>query len=281
MTQKIEVESWEAFEAKVAELDKKQRETRGLQPDLLFRGQADSAWSLTTTLQRKMENCHIQTMSFRKYYRAVYILQNELQAFTEREWPLPGWNKVDKWSMEYDFSHCQPALWTTIYSYFSYLRHHGFPSPLLDWSRSQYIAAYFAFSAKTPADRVSIYVLSKAKRGLGSSNKPCVIDFGPNVKTHRRHFIQQSEYTMCMVYKTDTNPNEWYFADHELPFAREETLNGEPLNFSVHKFDIPASERTKVLKMLNKHNINAFTLFGSEESLMQTLAMREFDFGAM
>ena len=27
-----------------------------------------------------------------------------------------------------------------------YLRQYGFPSPLLDWSKSSYIAAYFAFS---------------------------------------------------------------------------------------------------------------------------------------
>jgi hypothetical protein len=38
---------------------------------------------------------------------------------------------------------------------------------------------------------------------------------------------------------------------------------------------IPAAERVKVLKELNDYNVNSFSLFGSEESLMDTLAARE------
>jgi hypothetical protein len=36
----------------------------------------------------------------------------------------------------------------------------------------------------------------------------------------------------------------------------------------------------KVLKMLDKYNLNAFSLFESEESLMETLAVREMEFTA-
>ena len=42
------------------------------------------------------------------------------------------------------------------------------------------------------------------------------------------------------------------------------------------KYTIPATERTKVLRILDEHNLNAFSLFGSEESMMETLATREF-----
>jgi hypothetical protein len=39
------------------------------------------------------------------------------------------------------------------YKYFVCLRHYGFPSPLLDWSRSPYFAALFAFSGATQNSR--------------------------------------------------------------------------------------------------------------------------------
>jgi len=43
------------------------------------------------------------------------------------------------------------------------------------------------------------------------------------------------------------------------------------------KFVIPVSERKKVLEYLNCFNIKSFSLFGSEESLMESLAIQEFD----
>jgi hypothetical protein len=43
------------------------------------------------------------------------------------------------------------------------------------------------------------------------------------------------------------------------------------------KIVIPPSERTKVLSLLDRFNVNAYSLFGSDESLMETLAVREVD----
>jgi len=42
------------------------------------------------------------------------------------------------------------------------------------------------------------------------------------------------------------------------------------------KFDIPVTERNKVIKRLDAFNLNASSLFGSEDSLMETLATRRF-----
>ena len=39
------------------------------------------------------------------------------------------------------------------------------------------------------------------------------------------------------------------------------------------------SERTKVLRMLDDHNINAYSLFDSAEALLETLALRRLLFG--
>jgi hypothetical protein len=43
------------------------------------------------------------------------------------------------------------------------------------------------------------------------------------------------------------------------------------------KMSIPASERLKVLRFCEKVNLNDFTLFDSEEALLEQLAMKVFD----
>ena len=95
---------------------------------------------------------------------------------------------------------------------------------------------------------------------------PEIKGLGPYVRSHRRHFQQQSEYTICTIRRD----GEHAYARHEDAFAGNKEDQDE-----LWKFDIPATEREKVLKRLEQYNIHAFSLFGSEESLMEALAFRE------
>jgi hypothetical protein len=92
---------------------------------------------------------------------------------------------------------------------------------------------------------------------------------GPIVKTHRRHFRQQSRYTVCGEFITKSG---WYFAQHQDVFDRD-----VPKQDLTWKIIIPASERITVLAALTSMNINAFSLFDSEESLMEMLAVEHID----
>ena len=61
----------------------------------------------------------------------------------------------------------------------------------------------------------------------------------------------------------------WRFEPYDTVFDRDHSQQG-----LCWKFTIPASEQIKVLTLLDEFNVNSFSLFGSEESLMETLAVR-------
>jgi hypothetical protein len=78
---------------------------------------------------------------------------------------------------------------------------------------------------------------------------------------------------MCAIFdEVDKQPSEWRFAKHEGVFQR-----GAPHQDFLWKFNLAWTERLKVLKLLDDYNLNAFSLFESDESLMETLAVRAMD----
>lgn len=191
----------------------------------------------------------------------------QIESFTDQRWPIPTIAQHRDWLCKQTafglFELCA-------YEYMVHLRHHGFPSPLLDWSQSPYIAAFFAFNdAKLSVERVAVYAyLEYAGSGkLGSRQRASIHTRGPYVSTHRRHFLQRSEYTVCVLNTSDA----WRYAPHDEVLSDNE--EGQDI---IWKFTMPSTERLHALKLLDRFNLNAYSLFGSEESLMQTVALRTF-----
>lgn len=114
--------------------------------------------------------------------------------------------------------------------------------------------------------RVAVFVLCARPFTVHGNRMPVVVRYGPHVRTHRRHILQQSDYTLCFNF------------DDECRFERYDNVfdDGPTQQGICRKFTIPASERRKVLTLLDEANVNAYSLFGSEESLMETFTMREF-----
>jgi len=257
-------DTWEQFETLLDQLRRtrlKTIETRGGGVSkFLFRGQGNDAWRLLTTLDRAPNG----PWSLSKYFRLVSVARPQIETFTQHRWEIKDWPELSKWAAEYDNLKSKQFPG---YDYLVYLRHHGFPSPLLDWTRSPYVAAYFAFAAPE-AERVAIYVywedLGHGK--AGSSKEPQIVSFGPYVRSHSRHFLQQSEYTIGAQYQEE----QWWYTSHEEVFA-----SGPTTHDRLWKCPVPASERLKVLEVLDSHNLNEFSLFQTEESLLRTIAIRE------
>ena len=262
----IKADSWEDFEQKL----KKLRTENGTESSpLLFRGQGNSTWPLTTTLDRYTKN----GMTLLSYYNLITgSIGPEVQTFSGVDVP-DRQQDVAKSFFDKGLMFAFPRQFpdAPLYGYMAYLRQLGFPSPLLDWSRSTYVAAFFAFrdNPLVSVEKRSIYAYCAGEIGGGTLYKPMICPLGPYVHTHHRHFRQRSEYTFCVNFvEWDA---QWRFDSHEKVFGNE-----HPNQDHLWKFDIPSSEREKVLGILSDYNLNAFSLFGSEESLLETMWFREY-----
>ena len=265
MENEIHVQTWEECVEKINEI---RSTNKNENPGTWFRGQANAEWKLQTTLERRTEN----PFSFLDYYRLALKIKPEIETVSGAVWEMPSHADLSAWTKKFDETHYNMKA----YEFLAYLRHNGFPSPLLDWSYSPYVAAYFAFASASYAHS-AIFVYAESPNGLkgSSSDEPAVRALGPWARTHRRHFLQQSRYTVCGTLSTDEG---WIFVPHQTAFENpRRNQNNQNQQDVLWKIVIPTSERLKVMALLDQFNLNAFSLFGSEESHMETLAFREFD----
>ena len=135
---------------------------------------------------------------------------------------------------------------------------------------------FFAFrSVPNPlSDRVAIdaHQVRTGELQAMSVSGPLVWQIGPSIPTHRRHFLQQSRYTVCTRQRSE-NPFEYEYASHEDAFAIDLHIQSE-----ICKITLPAGLRKEARKYFDLHNITAYSLFGGEDSLMEMLAVRESAF---
>jgi len=223
--QDIHVETWEEFEGHLQKLlleRAQRRETTALHiSPFLFRGHADASWPLRTSLERYVQ----EPPTIEEYYQIIHAAKPQIKTYTSLSWNIPAPTNYARWLDGQDtlvFGQF-PA-----YDYMVYLRHHGFPSPLLDWTRSPYVAAYFAFmDASEKVKNVAIYAYWEAvgHGKSGAKGSPCIESLGPYVHSHRRHFLQQSQYTICSVWKDGI----WHFAQHDDVLASSNTHQQFPV----------------------------------------------------
>jgi FRG domain len=232
---------------------------------VLFRGLGNHDWGLSTTLERTTD----EKLTVDGYMVRASLVSNEIESVTGRVWGLP--DVPDIWE-ETRLHQRQFHTHLPCYAFLVYLRQHGFPSPLLDWTTSPYVAAYFAFCDRHESERAAVYAFIEMPGGgkSGIDCAPRISQHGPYVTTDSRHFAQKSWYTTATLW--DKEREKHVFCPHSDVFD----LEAENQDILV-KITIPTSERSRVLEELDDCNINHYTLFQTEDALVRALGIRGFD----
>ena len=224
----ISSDSWSEFDARL-------RGYFALQPQgrdqFVFRGQADARWPLKTTLDR---------------YTERFGIPDRVEA---------GVNLLDVFQLE------SAGLTDAGHGLLHLLaRHHGLPSTIMDWTRSPYIAAFFAYrdarhdGPGRPGD-VAVWCLNLARAGQYFRDDVVPIDDSAAVREIPRAIEQRS-----------------VFIDVRFPFD----WNALPQEI-LTCFTIPAGERRFALSQLESMGINERGLFRSLEGAAEVAAWRVRD----
>jgi hypothetical protein len=160
-------------------------------------------------------------------------------------------------------------------AFFNLVQHHGYPTPLLDWTYSPYVAAFFAYR-RAPRERamqsktteiVRIHVLDQSQWKNDYQQLLLLLFPGPHVSIaefisieNERMIPQQAASTLSSI------------DDIETYIRSKETENKKYLS----AIDLPAAERDQVMEDLSYMGITAGSLFPGIDGACEELRERNF-----
>lgn len=211
--------------------------SRADRDDVIFRGQTRSSWPLQPTLDRKAE---FLTTDHRERF-----IESLLTRFQEESYGVPGPHHNVERINDFEFI----------------ARHHGLPTRLLDWSKSPFIAAFFAFDEliRIPKDDWPDYVCVwyMLPTVMGDYESTHVEVLSPDHRANPRAFAQKSILT-----RLRTNIKYLDIA----------------LGDCAGKLLIPSSEYENAIQYLDEININAGTLFPDLDGQARSAERRYVEF---
>lgn len=214
------------------------------------RGHADESWKLQTSFHRISSQKNITLIQY------LDVIVPEVQYFVS--------------AIRDEIINCNDNL--EFGAFFSLLQHHGFPTPLLDWTLSPYIAAYFAFrevhDQYPNSDHVKIYIFdylewTKSFEQIYDlrDSKNFVSALRPYAKYNPRIIPQQGRFTV-----TNIDDIEQYI------YSRSE----ETKKTFLYSARLSVKEKPHILKELNLMGINEMSLFPSIEGVCRALKHQFF-----
>lgn len=158
-------------------------------------------------------------------------------------------------------------------AFFNLLQHHGYPTPLLDWSHSPYVAAFFAFRDRpigySGDESVRIYLLNNREWQYRYRQIDNLDPAFPHLSVSEFIAIDNPRLVPQQAATTATN-----LYDIEAYLLEKEEECGVSFLQAV---DIPARERDAVMTDLRFMGITAGSMFPSIDGVCEELRERNFD----
>lgn len=216
---------------------------------VVYRGQMNSKWALEPTLSRLRPDLSVDD------YIASIIPRSyrQISGYLDHDMDLTKAGDVNR--------------------LLGILQHHGFPTPLLDWTRSPYIAAYFAFAglafSEPQSDRVTVWALAIDFAPKFLSDKGVAVPFSAITPDHRynqRLLAQDGLFTRSHAAGPLDTSMVQLMAEHTHPGL-------------LQRVDLDASQARQALADLRLMGVHAGTLFpgltGACEGLRQDVFMEQ------
>jgi FRG domain len=162
-------------------------------------------------------------------------------------------------------------------AFFDLVQHHGYPTPLLDWTYSPYVAAFFAYhriknseaAGSQDSDKVRIFMFDqkqwRAKFGQLSKLTPCrphfsIMEF---IAIDNERLVPQQSISSV----TNIDDIESYIRNSERDSAFQ----------YLRVIDLPVKERPRVMRELSTMGITAGSLFPGFDGTCEELKERNFE----
>jgi hypothetical protein len=235
--------TWDEFKAYVATLQDRRQ--------FLFRGQEES-WKLRTSFHRTG-----RANVARFVFEDIEELQRHLSARTKHV-----------------FNFEKPLERGAVYNL---VQHHGYPTPLLDWTSSPYVAAFFAYrrlsnlkaEAAEPGSKVRIHVLDRSAWMRDQPQPLFVNSVSLFVSVAEFLAIENERMIPQQAASTLTNVD-----DIESFMTGAEAEKGVCY---LQAIDLAKSDRRRVINELAYMGITAGSLFPGLDGACEELAERNFE----
>ncbi|MDQ3315597.1 MAG: FRG domain-containing protein [Verrucomicrobiota bacterium] len=157
-------------------------------------------------------------------------------------------------------------------AFWNLLQHHGYPTPLLDWTYSPFVAAFFAYRRKqshgAPSDKIRIFIFDRAS-WMRDYAQLQVINFAqPHFSVLEALAIENARALPQQSLSTLTNVD-----DIESYIRISEQQTGKKY---LKAIDLPASQRREVMVELSLMGITAGSLFPGLDGACEELYGRMF-----